>query len=84
MQRITQANLDALAATITRTLSNGHTYTAGQHFGLRWTLCRGSHSVLNAPTKGALYDAMHNLLEGVREAKLAEPRHTLTPTEEGA
>lgn len=70
MQRITQANLDRLAAAITKQLDNGHTYTAGQHFGLRWTLARNDAAELvNQPTKTTLYDAMHTFLEGVREAQ---------------
>ena len=70
MNRITQANLDRLAETIAKTLSNGKTYEAGQLFGLRWSFATGTgHELINMPTKTALYDAMHTFLEGVREAQ---------------
>lgn len=73
MQRITQANLNRLAAAITKQLNNGTTYAAGQIYGLRWSFVRNADGLrgelLNEPTKAALYHAMQAFMAGVREAQ---------------
>ena len=67
-QRTIQATLDSVAATITKALNNGHTYTAGQHFGLTWTLARDDrHPILHAKSKGELWELMAAMLAGLRE-----------------
>lgn len=73
MPRITQKNLDTLAENITKYLDNGHTYTAGRHFGLRWTFVRdGGNTVLNAATKSELYDLMHAFFSGAQHQFIAQ------------
>jgi len=76
MQRITQDNLETLAATIAK--YTGKTYRVGRVFGLSQVLAErvnpegGMRSVLSADTKTQLYDLMRAYLAGLRDATLAK------------
>jgi hypothetical protein len=69
MQRVTLANLQNLTDTLCKT--TGQAYEVGQLHGHRWLLIATASrdTLLNQPTKGALYDHMHSLLAGARHAQ---------------
>lgn len=73
MQRITNQNLEALAANMAKV--TGKTYQVGQVFGLNYSLAEvvkpngAMREVLSRRTKSALYEDMHTYFQGWREAQ---------------